>query len=283
MPKIKKAAKDKVAKSVKQKAVEAAKAVPCQGQLLTLLNEEEQDITWKSLIFKIPRGLLAWGVRACTNTLATPDNLRRWGHMVDARCAIEGCNLPCTLGHLLNNCSHMLDRYKFRHDSVLNHIVVRILENKPALMEMYADLDGWRTGGGTVPPSLVVTGQIPDLVLVDRSTTPTKVVLLELTVPWDSSKSFEDARIRKEERYRRLTIDLKDAGYQAVNLPLEVGSRGVISSRNMGVLTSLVSMVGIRNLKQFRRTLGKISLLGSYRVWLAWRSQEWAPGAIIQP
>ena len=111
----------------------------------------------------------------------------------------------------------------------------------------------------------------------------TKVMLLELTVPWDSSKNFEEARIRKEERYRRLTIDLKDAGYQTVNLPLEVGSRGVINQRNMGVLTSLVSMVGIRNLKHFRRSLGKVSLLGSYRVWLARRSQEWAPGALIQP
>ena len=94
------------------------------------------------------------------------------------------------------------------------------------------------------------------------------MVLLELTVPWDSSKSFKEARIRKDERYRRLSIDLKDAGYQAVNLALEVGSRGVINSRHIGFLTR----VCIRNLKSFRRSLGKISLLGSYRVWLARRS-----------
>ena len=55
----------------------------------------------------------------------------------------------------------------------------------------------------------MVTDHKPDLVLVDRSSTPTKVVLLESTVPWNSSKNFEEARVRKEERYRMLTIELK--------------------------------------------------------------------------
>ena len=112
-------------------------------------------MAWKATIYKVPRGLMAWGVRACTNTLATADNLRRWGHMVDPKCAIEGCSSPCTLGHLLNHCSKSLDPFKFRHDSVLNHILKNVCEVQSHEMDVYADLNGWRTNGGTVPANFI--------------------------------------------------------------------------------------------------------------------------------
>ena len=201
--------------------------------------------------------------------------------MVDPKCGMEGCNAPGTLGHLLNHCSMMLDRYKYRHDSVLNHIVTRVSEEKPQSVEIYADLQGWRVNGGTVPASMVLTGQMPDIVLVNRSTTPVKVVLLELTCSWDSKHHFQAAFERKETRYRILTQELKDAGYNTINLALG-GPLGVINSRNVGVLTTLATTVGIKSVKKLRRTLGKICLLGSYRIWLARRSQEWSPGDFIQ-
>ena len=81
-----------------------------------------------------------------------------------------------------------------------------------------------------------MTEQIPDLVIIDRSRTPTKVVLLELTVPWDSSNSFQAALERKTARYERLAGDLRDKGYTTLNIPLEVGCRGVIHTRNHLVL-----------------------------------------------
>ena len=202
--------------------------------------------------------------------------------MVDPKCHMEGCNALGSLGHLLNHCNMMLDRYKYRHDSVLNHIVKTVVEEKSQNTEVYADLQGWRVNGGTVPANMVLTDQMPDIVLVDRSNTPVKVVLLELTCSWDSKHHFQAAMDRKEYRYRRLTQELKDAGYNAINLPLEIGARGVINSRNVGVITTLGSTVGIRNIKKLRRTLGKICLLGSYRIWLARRSQEWSPGDYIQ-
>ena len=91
-------------------------------------------MAWQSLMYRIPRGLMAWGVRACTNTSATPDNLSRWGMMVSN---MDGCNAPCTLGHLLSHCTMMLDRYKFRHDSVLNHILTTVIEEKAQSLEIY--------------------------------------------------------------------------------------------------------------------------------------------------
>merc|ERR1719319_3544 len=147
---------------------------------------------------------------------------------------------------------------------------------------VYADLNGWRVSGGTVPPELVLTEQVPDLVIIDRPTTPVRVVLVELTVPWDSSNTIQAAYERKTARYERLEEDLRLEGYDSSNLPLEVGCRGVVTARNLGVLSNLCTMVGIRSMKRLRANLGRIALLGSYRIWLARRSQDWAPGDLIR-
>ena len=50
---------------------------------MSLLAQEKEDVSWQSLIHQVPRGVLAWAVRAGTNSLATPDNLARWGVRVD--------------------------------------------------------------------------------------------------------------------------------------------------------------------------------------------------------
>ena len=77
---------------------------------------------------------------------------------------------------------------------------------------------------GPPPLQLVFIDQIPNLVIVDRSTIPTRVVLVELTVPWDTSTSFQAAFDRKTARYERLEEDLRLEGYTSSNLPLDVRS-----------------------------------------------------------
>ena len=89
------------------------------------------------------------------------------------------------------------------------------------------------------------------------------------------------AEDRKTERYSRLCLDLKEAGFQVNNNPLEVGTRVYTNPRNMAVLAKLSSLCRIKDFRKFRRTLGNISLLRSYKVWLARRSNEWAPGSLI--
>ena len=72
----------------------------------------------------------------------------------------------------------------------------RIVANKPENMSIYADLEGWKINGGTVPVDLVASGQVPAIVLLDRKNK--KMVLLELTCPFDSSAaSFKAAEDRK--------------------------------------------------------------------------------------
>ena len=87
---------------------------------------------------------MAWAVRAGTNSLATADNLSRWGRPVHPKCALPGCNNACTLGHISSACGQSLDRFKYRHDSVVAHLLKKINANKKDGMTIYADLRGWR-------------------------------------------------------------------------------------------------------------------------------------------
>ena len=100
-PKIMRVAKSKVAKIFASKSAEAAAASPFQGEMLRLLEEEGQDISWKATIHRVPRGVMAFAVRAGTNSLATPDNLARWGKQVNKICTMEGCNSSAAAPNLL--------------------------------------------------------------------------------------------------------------------------------------------------------------------------------------
>ena len=277
-----KVAKEKVAQIFAKRSSKAVEASPFQGQMLSLLEQEGQDVSWKATIYSVPRGVMAFAVRAGTNTLATLDNLARWGRHVNTTCIMKECNATCNLGHLLSGCPKSLDRYTFRHDSVLAHLLDTIIKRKKEGVEVFADLNGWRVNGGTVPHEMAPTEQRPDLVVIDRSVTPNKVLLVELTVPWDAANTFQAAVERKTARYERLTEDLREAGYDARNLPLEIGCRGVINQRNAANLEYICNQVGIRSIKKLKGALGRVALIGSYRIWLARNSQEWSAGELIK-
>ena len=55
------------------------KKLVMQGDFVQLLAEEKENVTWKSIAYNIPKGILSFALKACTTTLNTPDNLRRWG------------------------------------------------------------------------------------------------------------------------------------------------------------------------------------------------------------
>ena len=71
-------------------------------RMMIYMAEEEKDIPWQSLIFAVPKGVMAWAARATTNCLASPDNLAKWKKIVDPKCPL--CSIsPCTLGHMMSN------------------------------------------------------------------------------------------------------------------------------------------------------------------------------------
>ena len=113
-------------------------------------------------------------------------------------------------------------------------------------MSTYTDLNGHRVNGGTLPPDLCETEQKPDLVVVMRNPRVKKVLLIELTVPWDSQSSFKAAFERETSRYAQLALDLEDKEWRVSNLSLEIGTRGSVDKRNATNIETISNLCGIR-------------------------------------
>ena len=58
-------------------------------------------------------------------------------------------------------------------------------------VKLYADLDGCRVNGVTIPADIAMTGLKPDLVIINRAASPPEVRLIELTVPWDTAGNIK--------------------------------------------------------------------------------------------
>jgi hypothetical protein len=66
------------------------KSLTVQGNFLDLLHVENSHITWRSLIYNLPRGILKFAINASIDTLATNAYLKRWGKCRNARCDLCG-------------------------------------------------------------------------------------------------------------------------------------------------------------------------------------------------
>jgi hypothetical protein len=251
-----------------------------QGEFIKLLEEEQSDVTWKGIIFGVPKGVMSFAMRSTTNTLATPDNLKRWKKVKNDDCKM--CKKPdrpaakATLHHQLNHCPSFLgetERFTWRHDSVLTYLAETLKENLPENITLYADLDGHSVNGGTLPPHIAITASRPDLVIINNS--DNTVWLLELTVSFESN--FDAAHTRKKIRYTSLAEDIHEAGYNCNNVPFEIGSRGHISTSNKTTLTIMHSLCKPKTrLKKFVQDISKISLLCSYAIYLSRNESEWS-------
>ena len=191
-----------------------------QGDFIGLLASEKSNVTWKSIIYGVPKGVMEFALRSSTNILATPDNLKRWKKTKDDRCKMCSglVNFPhkATLFHILNNCPGFLgenERMTWRHNSILSYIVNTLDHSKPAHINIFSDLPEYKVNGGSIPPDLIVTSSRPDLVILDTSTTPQSIFLCELTVCFEKSGNFEAANLRKRSRYAGLKSDLEDKGF----------------------------------------------------------------------
>ena len=85
------------------------------------------------------------------------------------------------------------------------------------------------------PQHIAFTQARPDIVL--WSDTAKKVVLVELTVPWE--ENMEEAYERKMARYEPLRADCEDNGWHCAVVPVEVGCRGFIGRSTLKFLSSL--------------------------------------------
>ena len=249
-----------------------------QGDFIKLLEEEQECVTWKSIAHNVPKGILSFALKASTNTLNTPDNLKRWGKIKLANCAL--CGNHCTLEHILNFCKISLDqkRFTWRHDSVLNYLSSEIL--KPDNLEMYADIPKYWLNGSTIPPDVLCTLLRPDMIFLDRKLK--KIIMLELTCSFE--RNIDAANIRKKTKYQDLKEDLEIAGFHVTLLPFEIGSRGQVTKRNRIALENTFKVNNIKlRTKQVYKNMSKIALLCSYSIFHAQSQPTWTSPPYLSP
>ncbi len=173
--------------------------------MLKFIDLEQSDLTWRSIIYNLPRGVLSFTVRSSIDFLPTLSNLKCWGKRSNAHCQL--CKNNETLCHVVNNCSVSLNqgRYTWRHDSILRYIVQLLqYSSTDSNVKMYVDISDMTTSGGTIPANILPTSQRPDMFLYNESAK--KAVIAELTVPFEPN--IPKAHEIKQSRNAALLSDL---------------------------------------------------------------------------
>ena len=267
---IKKKIKDSISQEFSNKWYNHVKTLVVQGKFLELLHDQKSNITWQSIIYNLPRGILQFATKAAIDSLATNANLKRWGKRSNSKC--ELCSQKETLHHVLNFCQFMLDRYLWRHNSIIMYIYTLLEPHRLPHQEIFTDLPSKMTGSSTVPIDIVITAQKPDLVIVNRK--DKAVTIFELSVPFDTN--IDDTHEHKVQRYLRLISDIEEKGYSVNYFPIEIGSRGYISPENCSRLKDLLKIHANNvHMKTVKDTLSKIALVCSYVIYHSKVSKDW--------
>ena len=117
---------------------------------------------------------------------------------------------------------------------------------------------------------MALTEQKPDLVVTYESAKPTKILLVELTVPWQFFKERQQGVKDWRKIWYRLALMHATSG---------IGCRGV---RNAANLEYICNQVWIGSIKKLRGAFGRITLIGSYRIWLARNSKGLSGGKLMK-
>ena len=132
----------------------------------------------------------------------------------------------------------------------------------------------------TIPTSILVTSQKPDLCIVNEETK--EITLIELTIPFECN--INAAHNRKTSRYELLVNDLKKSGYEVIYHPIEIGSRGLITKDNAYSLKTLFNIESDRSkeLKDIQKNLTKISVIASYCIFYSKFESSWLEPDLIR-
>ena len=250
------------------KTFQHVKSLVQQGKFLELTYIEQNDATWKSYIFNLPRGTMKWLLNSSINTLPTKANLKLWGKVSNDKCH---CGRKQTLNHILSCCKKSLDdgRFTFRHNNILKYIHTCLDHTK---FKAYVDIDGSQTpAGGTLPPEVLVTNLKPDIVIIDRKSK--EVEIFELTVPGEHR--IEISNKLKTEKYQHFLSDIKS--YKPSLAAFEIGAQtGYISNQNKKTIGRIHKFCQ-RNikLKNFTNNISAITVLSSFYIFNCRNYSDW--------
>ena len=218
---------------------------------------------WSAAQSNLPKDIFNFTIRYINNSLPTRKNLSRWGLASNIECSF--CLYPETLLHVVAGCQSYLERFTWRHNSILNFLAKTLQSTNVA--QLYADLPGFKC------PS-IITGDTfrPDLLLL----TPNKsLYVVELTVGFETN--LHNNLDRKNTKYLCLIKDLRQSRkFTSVNLVnLSVSSLGVFDKECYSLL-QMLNDIGLDK-KHQEYCLKKITSLAirtTYYIFCR-RNKEW--------
>ena len=175
---------------------------------------------WQVLLGRLPNNIVCFIRKGLIFCLPNKSNLFRWKITNDNKCSM--CQSTETQLHIMLNCSRYLDRYKWRHDSILKTILNKLYRSSKQNIEIFADCDevNYRC------TSDIFENCRPDIaVVIER-----KVVAIELTVCFDTNT--EKSRNYKQNRYRTLRDELLIANDEFEVIYVEFTTLGFISKKS---------------------------------------------------
>ena len=147
---------------------------------------------WFQTQHRLPRNIFCFTVRYMNNSLACLSNLARWGINTSPNCIF--CREIQTTKHIVAGCTPCLDRYTWRHNSVLLNLAKFI---EPIVKKLYCDLPSYSS-----PEIVTGSSSRPDLLAIDEKN---KRYVVELTVGHETNTEKNEKR--KREKYEHLLRD----------------------------------------------------------------------------
>ena len=150
-------------------------------------------IMWQKLLERLPSNIFCFARKALIFCLPNKSNLFRWKLVDSNECVM--CKKAETMLHVFSNCQKYLERYKWRHDSILQLKANKIYRSDTdKLIELYVDCENYKYRC----PSDLFESLRPDLVVIKADT----VTVLELTVCFETNT--QKSREYKQNRYKAL-------------------------------------------------------------------------------
>ena len=272
-PKVVKVIFDKMERS---KWDERLSRLTVQNKFIDACVLEKDSGVWRRILQGLPSRQLSFLLRAASDTLPTPLNLVRWRYRVDPTCSLCGSHTSTTK-HILNACPVALSqgRYSWRHDSILKKILFFLRQHLTGEEKLYGDLNGFRAmenPPSTVPPDLLPTSDRPDIVFIREDN---KVIIIELTVPFNSPDSINTAHNFKTSKYQILLSDLETRGYIADLVTIEVVALGHYFRRSCSSLHRVLPSLSKTIIRKLMDDTGKLAITASQRIFMARREEYW--------
>ena len=227
-----------------------------QGHMARCMDGECAKV-WATVVKTLPEEQMKFALNAALDTLPHNANLQLWQKSSSA-CRLCGKNQ--SLLHVQNNCSVARDlrRYNTRHNLVLQEIANAIRPLLRPSTVLSVDLyDGYNFPTHIIPMDLR-----PDVLWWDPG--DRSMCLAEVTVCFESN--FSDAAQRKTAKYMDLLHQVRDRGYKAQLLTLEVGSRGVPHLNSFKKLAHILSMSS-KDLTNLLMCTSRAAVTGSFSIW----------------